>query len=145
MKFRQAIDKEKVFSKESPKKPFECVSINKEQNDNSKPMALKSKKSAISKDSDSVEIISFGPNFSPYKSQFEREFSEEMRHFEKHRKRKKALIDWKWDNVVDISSSDYDVELIDMTQSLFESAHSEYDSSDIADSITSFYDVFKNR
>ncbi|KAI3803029.1 hypothetical protein L1987_31177 [Smallanthus sonchifolius] len=56
--------------------------------------------------SDSVEIISFGANFSPYKSQFEREFIEEMRHFEKHGKRKRALLNWKWDDVVDISSSD---------------------------------------
>ncbi|KAI3703263.1 hypothetical protein L1987_73208 [Smallanthus sonchifolius] len=78
MKDKQAIGKENVFLKESPKKPFEGVSSNKEQNDNLKPMALKSEKYANSEGSDSVEILSFGPNFSTYKSQFEREFSEEV-------------------------------------------------------------------
>ncbi|KAI3760643.1 hypothetical protein L1987_51041 [Smallanthus sonchifolius] len=108
-------------------------------------MALKSKKSANPGSSENVEIISFRANFSPYKSQFECEFIEEMRHFEKHGKRKRALLNWKWDDVVDISSSDDEVELIDMTQSLFESANSENDSSDTADSVTSFHDIFKNR
>ncbi|KAI3804854.1 hypothetical protein L1987_26703 [Smallanthus sonchifolius] len=69
---------------------------------------------------------------------------EEMRHFEKHGKRMRALMNWKWDDVVDISSSDDEAELIDMTQSLFESAHSESDSNDMADSVTSFHDLFKN-
>ncbi|KAI3694092.1 hypothetical protein L1987_77051 [Smallanthus sonchifolius] len=114
------------------------------QHDNSKPIALKSEKYANSGGSDSVEIISFGANFSPYKSQFEREFIEEMRHFEKHRKRKRALMNWKWDDVVDVSSSDDEVELIDMTQSLSESARYESNSNDTADSVTSFNDVFKN-
>ncbi|KAI3762082.1 hypothetical protein L1987_52505 [Smallanthus sonchifolius] len=116
MKDKQVIGQEKVSSVESPKKASEGVSTNMKQNDNLKPMALKSEKSA---------------NF--------------MLHFEKHRKQKRALINWKWDDVVDISSSDDEVELIDMTQSLFESAHSEYDSSDTADSVTGFHDVFKNR
>ncbi|KAI3676834.1 hypothetical protein L1987_86448 [Smallanthus sonchifolius] len=106
---KQVIGQEKASSVESPKKASEGVSTNMKQNDNSKPMALKSEKSA------------------------------------NYVLRKRALINWKWDDVVDISSSDDEVELIDMTQSLFESAHSEYDSSDTADSVTSFHDVFKNR
>ncbi|KAI3785687.1 hypothetical protein L1987_44811 [Smallanthus sonchifolius] len=144
MKEKQEICQEKVISVDSPKKPSEGVSANMKQHDNSKPIALKSEKPANSGGSDSVEIISFGANFSPYKSQFEREFMEEMRHFEKQGKRKRALMNWKWDDVVDINSSDDEVELIDMTQPLFESAHYESDSSDTADSVTSFHDVFKN-
>ncbi|KAI3798711.1 hypothetical protein L1987_33989 [Smallanthus sonchifolius] len=77
MKDSQSIGKEKVFSKESRMKPFEVVSSDKEQNHNKKSKPLKSEKSDNSRHSDSVEIISFGPNFSPYKSQLEREFSEE--------------------------------------------------------------------
>ncbi|KAI3817010.1 hypothetical protein L1987_10797 [Smallanthus sonchifolius] len=45
MKDSQSIGKEKVFSKESPMKPFEAVSSDKEQNHNKKLKPLKSEKS----------------------------------------------------------------------------------------------------
>ncbi|KAI3760869.1 hypothetical protein L1987_51270 [Smallanthus sonchifolius] len=111
MKEKQEICQEKVISVESPKKLSEGVSANMKQHDNSKPIALKSEKPA---------------NF--------------MRHFEKHGKRKQALMNWKWDDVVDISSSDDEAELIDMTQPLFESAHYESDSNDNVDSVNTVED-----
>ncbi|KAJ0581915.1 hypothetical protein HanHA300_Chr04g0146531 [Helianthus annuus] len=48
----------------------------------------------------SVDIISYGAMFSPYKSNLQREFSEENRKFETQKKRSKRLSEWKWSDVI---------------------------------------------
>lgn len=66
-------------------------------------------------DTDSVEIIEFSEAFSPYKSQLEREFEEEICRLEKERKRSFALANWKWEEVIDNQSSgdnDPEVDLV---------------------------------
>ncbi|KAF5801980.1 hypothetical protein HanRHA438_Chr06g0263701 [Helianthus annuus] len=99
-------------------------------------------------DSGSVEIISVGP-FSPYKSQLFREFSEEIRRIERQRKRSRDLLYWNWDDVVSISSSNEEIEFIDMTvdadvdevigQSGFDQfSDSEDEVDDTADSLESY-------
>ncbi|KAJ0948405.1 hypothetical protein HanRHA438_Chr01g0026821 [Helianthus annuus] len=63
-----------------------------------------------SKDQDdkSVEIISHGAMFSPYKSTLQREFSEEDRKYESQRKRSKRLTEWKWSQVINLDDSEED-------------------------------------
>ncbi|MFS7979663.1 hypothetical protein Hanom_Chr10g00930391 [Helianthus anomalus] len=56
----------------------------------------------------SVEIISYGHMFSPYKSHLQREFTEEDKKCEAQRKRYKRLSEWKWSDVVDLDDSDDD-------------------------------------
>ncbi|KAF5795045.1 hypothetical protein HanXRQr2_Chr08g0335171 [Helianthus annuus] len=51
----------------------------------------------------SVDIISYGAMFSPYKSNLQREFSEE---FESQRKRSKRLSQWKWSEVINLDDSE---------------------------------------
>ncbi|KAF5782130.1 hypothetical protein HanRHA438_Chr11g0504601 [Helianthus annuus] len=68
----------------------------------------------------SVEIISYGHMFSPYKSHLQREFSEEDRTFEAQRKRYKRLSEWKWSQVINLDDSkedDKEEELEDTTDS----------------------------
>ncbi|KAJ0444191.1 hypothetical protein HanIR_Chr16g0829081 [Helianthus annuus] len=55
-------------------------------------------------DSGSVEIISYGQYFSPFKSEMHREVIEQ--NIEKQAKRKHALLTWKRDEVIDITQSE---------------------------------------
>ncbi|KAJ0878681.1 hypothetical protein HanRHA438_Chr10g0442531 [Helianthus annuus] len=57
-------------------------------------------------DSGSVEIISYGQYFSPFKSEMHREVIEQFQNIEKQAKRKHALLTWKWDEVIDITQSE---------------------------------------
>uniref|UniRef100_A0A251U558 Uncharacterized protein n=1 Tax=Helianthus annuus TaxID=4232 RepID=A0A251U558_HELAN len=68
----------------------------------------------------SIEIISHGAMFSPYKSNLQREFSEEDRKYESQRKRSKRLSEWKWSEVISLDDSeedDQEEELEDTTDS----------------------------
>ncbi|KAF5773388.1 hypothetical protein HanXRQr2_Chr13g0588071 [Helianthus annuus] len=57
----------------------------------------------------SVDIVSYGAMFSPYKSNLQREFSEcnfKDRKFETQRKSSKRLSEWKWSVVINLDDSD---------------------------------------
>ncbi|KAJ0699558.1 hypothetical protein HanOQP8_Chr10g0357191 [Helianthus annuus] len=56
----------------------------------------------------SVEIISYGATFSPYKSKLQRQFSEEDRKYENQKKRSKRLSKWKWVEVINLDDSEDD-------------------------------------
>ncbi|KAJ0481918.1 hypothetical protein HanIR_Chr13g0648161 [Helianthus annuus] len=56
----------------------------------------------------SVEIISYGAMFSPYKSKFQRQFSKEDRKYENQKKRSKRLSEWKWVEVINLDDSEDD-------------------------------------
>ncbi|KAL8193714.1 hypothetical protein R6Q57_026406 [Mikania cordata] len=63
---------------------------------------MKKLENPIEEETSSVEIISYGQCFSPYKSQLHRQFSEEDRKMEKDIKRMNALLKWRWDLVIDV-------------------------------------------
>ncbi|KAJ0480985.1 hypothetical protein HanIR_Chr13g0637691 [Helianthus annuus] len=44
--------------------------------------------------------------FSPYKSNLQREFSEEDQKFETQRKRSERLSEWKWSKVINLDDSE---------------------------------------
>ncbi|MFS8033110.1 hypothetical protein Hanom_Chr17g01565601 [Helianthus anomalus] len=54
----------------------------------------------------SVYIISYGAMFSPYKSNLQREFSEDDQKFETQRKRYERLSEWKWSAVINLDDSE---------------------------------------
>ncbi|KAF5787334.1 hypothetical protein HanXRQr2_Chr10g0451571 [Helianthus annuus] len=54
----------------------------------------------------SVDIISYGTMFSPYKFNLQRDFSEEDRKFETQRKRSKRLSEWKWSEIINLDDSE---------------------------------------
>ncbi|KAM0049687.1 hypothetical protein Hdeb2414_s0008g00288841 [Helianthus debilis subsp. tardiflorus] len=56
----------------------------------------------------SVEIISYGAMFSPYKSKLQRQFSEEDWKYENQKKRSKRLSEWKWVEVINLDDSEDD-------------------------------------
>ncbi|MFS8016144.1 hypothetical protein Hanom_Chr15g01364971 [Helianthus anomalus] len=62
--------------------------------------------STMKTDSGSVEIISYGQYFSPFKSEMHREVFEQFQNIEKQAKRKHVLLTWKWDEIIDITKSE---------------------------------------
>ncbi|KAM0063029.1 hypothetical protein Hdeb2414_s0003g00086371 [Helianthus debilis subsp. tardiflorus] len=56
----------------------------------------------------SVENISYGAMFSPYKSKLQRQFSEEDRKYENRKKRSKRLSELNWVEVINLDDSEDD-------------------------------------
>ncbi|MFS7929824.1 hypothetical protein Hanom_Chr04g00336961 [Helianthus anomalus] len=67
-----------------------------------KPIALQASKDDGEK---SVDIICYGATFSPYKSDLQREFSEDNQKFETQTKRSKRLSGWKWSEFINLDDS----------------------------------------
>ncbi|KAK9054946.1 hypothetical protein SSX86_026025 [Deinandra increscens subsp. villosa] len=93
------------------------------------PSILKSKAET---ENDSVEIIEASHHFSPYKSHIAREISDELRANERDDKRLKNLMNWNWDDTIDLCSSESDRDITDLTLSR------ENELSDTTDSLENY-------
>ncbi|KAL8237007.1 hypothetical protein R6Q59_018088 [Mikania micrantha] len=63
---------------------------------------IKKLEDPVEEDTSSVEIISYGHCFSPYKSQLHRQFSKEDRKMEMDIKQMNAFLKWRWDLVINV-------------------------------------------